>query len=66
MKSSLSCDRVALVAMQILLIEDDEKVARAIVTGLEAECLAVETGRSGHGTPESLRPCHSRPHAPKS
>jgi DNA-binding response OmpR family regulator len=33
--------------MRILLIEDDEKVSKAVSRGLEAECLAVDTAGEG-------------------
>ena len=44
--------------MQILLIEDDEKVARAIVTGLEAECFAVERASDGQEGLDMARLSH--------
>ena len=40
--SNLDVPRLHPPAMKILLIEDDEKVARAVSTGLEAERFAVD------------------------
>ena len=41
--------------MRILLIEDDEKVSRAVSRGLEAEHLAVDTVSDGHEALDTAR-----------
>ena len=46
---------VYFVAMRILLIEDDEKVARAVSTGLQAERFAVDRAADGLGGLDTAR-----------